>query len=102
MILSAYLISRLAGTEQRNSTFKLTVSLAKEEKRSMSTSLHLAGLELTGEEAFSLLMLALTSPQKLDATSERAVRKLAAYCRASEPDDCHHHGHHNGELYEAG
>ena len=38
------------------------------------------GLRLSEEEAFSLLGLCLTSPQGLDATSERALRKLAEYC----------------------
>ena len=38
------------------------------------------GLRLSEEEAFSLLGLCLTSPQSLDATSERALRKLAEYC----------------------
>lgn len=39
-----------------------------------------AGLSLTEEEAYSLLGLCLTSPQGLDATSERALRKLAEFC----------------------
>ncbi len=38
------------------------------------------GLRLTEEEAFSLLSLCLTSPNRLDLTSERALRKLAEYC----------------------
>jgi hypothetical protein len=38
------------------------------------------GLRLTEEEAFSLLSLCLTSPNRLDITSERALRKLAEYC----------------------
>lgn len=38
------------------------------------------GLKLTEEEAYALLGLALTSPNPLDATSERALRKLAEYC----------------------
>lgn len=38
------------------------------------------GLKLTEEEAFSLLGLCLTSPNGLDATSEKALRKLADYC----------------------
>jgi hypothetical protein len=38
------------------------------------------GLKLTEEEAFSLLGLCLTSPQSLDAVSEKALRKLAEYC----------------------
>ncbi len=39
-----------------------------------------AGLKLTEEEAFALLGLCLTSPQGLDGTSERALRKLAEFC----------------------
>lgn len=42
--------------------------------------LPMEGLKLTEEEAYSLLALALTSPQGLDAVSERALRKLAEYC----------------------
>ena len=38
------------------------------------------GLQLTEEEAYALLGLCLTSPQGLDATSERALRKLAGFC----------------------
>jgi hypothetical protein len=38
------------------------------------------GLRLTEEEAFALLGLCLTSPNLLDKTSERALRKLAEYC----------------------
>jgi hypothetical protein len=38
------------------------------------------GLRLTEEEAYSLLSLCLTSPNRLDATSEKALRKLAEYC----------------------
>lgn len=68
----------------------------------MGLGLKTAGLELTDEEAYSLLMLALTSTQKLDATSEKAVRKLAAYCQRSPVDHSHHNGHTSGELYEAG
>lgn len=37
------------------------------------------GLKLTEEEAFALLAMCLTSPHSLDATSEQALRKLAAY-----------------------
>lgn len=38
------------------------------------------GLKLTEDEAYALLSLCLTSPNGLDATSERALRKLADYC----------------------
>jgi hypothetical protein len=41
------------------------------------------GLKLTEEEAFALLGLCLTSPNRLDAVSEKALRKLAEYCTSS-------------------
>ncbi len=48
------------------------------------------GLRLTEEEAFSLLSLCLTSPNRLDLTSERALRKLAEYCtKRSNPLENH-------------
>lgn len=37
-------------------------------------------LELTNEEAYALLSLAMTSPNQLDATSEDAIHKLAQFC----------------------
>ena len=37
-------------------------------------------LELDEEEAYALLGLCMTSPCRLDADSERALRKLAEYC----------------------
>ena len=43
--------------------------------------IHKERLELTEEEAFALLNLAMTSGLQLDATSEKAVRKLADYCK---------------------
>lgn len=46
----------------------------------MTTGKNPGGLELTEEEAYHLLEMCLTSPQRLDATSERALRKLASYC----------------------
>jgi hypothetical protein len=39
-------------------------------------------LDLTEEEAFALLGLCITSPEKLDATAEQAMRKLASYCKS--------------------
>ncbi len=38
------------------------------------------GLRLTEEEAFALLGLCLTSPNGLDVTSEKAIKKLAEFC----------------------
>lgn len=37
-------------------------------------------LRLTEDEAFAILSLCLTSPQKLDGTSEMALKKLADFC----------------------
>lgn len=51
-------------------------------------SSHQEGLQLTEEEAFALLHLAMTSSQRLDATSEKALKKLAEYCSISN------HFHH--------
>lgn len=50
----------------------------------MLTSTAIPGLELTAEEAYALLDLAMTSPNKLDATSEAAIHKLARFCGAIE------------------
>lgn len=47
------------------------------------TGLKPAELALTEEEAFALLSLAMTSPSRLDVTSEKALRKLAEYCKNS-------------------
>jgi hypothetical protein len=55
----------------------------------MTTGLDPGGLKLTEEEAFSLLGLCLTSPQNLDAVSEKALRKLAEYCTTR----CNHADH---------
>lgn len=46
-----------------------------------ATSITEKGLELTAEEAFAILDLCMTSPDKLDATAERAMHKLAEFCR---------------------
>lgn len=46
----------------------------------MSPKPDLTGLQLTEEEAHGLLAMCLTSPHKLDATCESALRKLAQYC----------------------
>lgn len=39
-----------------------------------------AGLKLSEEEAYAILSLCLTSPTRIDSTSEKALRKLAAFC----------------------
>ncbi len=41
-------------------------------------------LELTEDEAFALLTLAMSSHIELDHTSECAVAKLATYCRQTQ------------------
>lgn len=48
-----------------------------------------SALELTEDEAYALLGLCLTSPNRLDAESERALRKLAEYCLGRS----NHHDH---------
>ncbi len=41
-------------------------------------------LELSEDEAFALLTLAVTSGVPLDSTSEKAVQKLAEYCKSHQ------------------
>ena len=53
----------------------------------MNTGPNTDGLKLTEEEAYALLSLAMTSPQLLDANSEKALRKLAEYCA----NNCNHY-----------
>lgn len=65
------------------------------------------GLRLTEEEAFALLGLCLTSPTGMDATSEKALRKLAEYCtsRSSDTSEIIHYSssnRRNSELAKAG
>jgi hypothetical protein len=66
------------------------------------------GLRLTEEEAYALLSLCLTSPNRLDATSEKAVRKLSAYCSTERNCVDSHHStgpqrmHLSCELSKAG
>lgn len=55
----------------------------------MNTGSNPEGLRLTEEEAYSLLNLCLTSPNGLDAVSERALRKLAEYCTSSSNTETH-------------
>lgn len=43
-------------------------------------------LDLTVDEAYALLELAMTSPVKLDPVSEAAIQKLARFCRKAEPE----------------
>jgi hypothetical protein len=57
----------------------------------MTTGKQPDGLKLTEEEAYALLGLCLTSPQGLDATSERALRKLAEFCSTTS----NHLGNHS-------
>ncbi len=46
------------------------------------TNLKSMELDLSEEEAFALLGLCMTSPDKLDATAEQAMRKLANFCKS--------------------
>jgi hypothetical protein len=58
-------------------------------------------LQLTEEEAFALLSLCVMSEEQLDAVSERAIRKLADFCR-SHPATSNHSRPADSELDEAG
>lgn len=60
------------------------------------------GIELTEEEAFSLLALCMTSPQRLDATSEKALRKLAEFCKSRAPGSSNYITQAVEKLEEAG
>lgn len=42
---------------------------------------HNERLELSEDEAFALLALAMTSEMALDLTAEKAVKKLVEYCK---------------------
>ena len=57
--------------------------------------------QLTEEEAFALLSLCVMSEEDLDAVSEKAIRKLADFCRA-HGSDCNHSAPAPSELSEAG
>lgn len=59
-------------------------------------------LQLTEEEAFALLSLCMMSEAALDAVSEKAIRKLADYCRHDRSNHSNHSEPEASELSEAG
>lgn len=59
-------------------------------------------LELTEDEAYSLLSLCLTSDLALDGQSERAVRKLADFCKSHKNANSNHKLPTIGSFCEAG
>lgn len=61
------------------------------------------GLNLTKEEAFSLLGLCLVSPGEVDAVTSLALRKLAVYASQGR-EECNHSWADDraGELQKAG
>ncbi|MBX3110416.1 MAG: hypothetical protein KF857_00280 [Fimbriimonadaceae bacterium] len=58
-------------------------------------------LELTEDEAFALLTLAMTSGIALDSVGERAVRKLAEHCKVHTRKPSNHRDT-DREFCEAG
>ncbi len=60
-----------------------------------------AGLQLNEEEAFALLGLSMMSPQTLDPTSEKALRKLAEFCKARTAVRCNHNLRARPKLKDA-
>lgn len=63
--------------------------------------IHSGRLELTEDEAYALLSLAMTSGMKFDSESEKAVKKLAAFCKGQH-HSCNHQPTNHCELDEAG
>lgn len=59
-------------------------------------------LELTEDEAYSLLSLCLTSDLAMDAQSEQAVRKLAEFCKSHKNATSNHKMPVIGGYCEAG
>lgn len=59
-------------------------------------------LELSEDEAFALLTLAMASDLEMDATSENAVAKLAKYCRNKQSINHHISALAKQELCETG
>lgn len=55
-------------------------------------------LMLSEDEAYALLSLCLTSPNRLDSTSEKALRKLAKFCTESS----NHHNNNEVQLQPVG
>ncbi len=60
------------------------------------------GLELNEEEAYALLALCMTSPNRLDAISEKALRKLATFCKTRNLENSNHLRPIQCELEQAG
>lgn len=59
-------------------------------------------LELTEDEAYALLSLCITSDMPLDVQSERALRKLADFCKNHKNSTSNHRKPTIGGLCEAG
>ena len=59
-------------------------------------------LELSEDEAYALLSLAMTSAMRLDKDSEKAVKKLADYCKSHHRLKSHYKKPANCEFEEAG
>lgn len=64
--------------------------------------IHSGRLELSEDEAYALLALAMTSGLKIDSESEKAVRKLADYCKSHSTNSHHKKKSADCELSEAG
>ncbi len=68
----------------------------------MLEGLRSESLQLTEEEALALLSLCLMSEEQLDATSEKALKKLAAFCGKGKSRKSNYKGQAGSELSEAG
>jgi len=59
-------------------------------------------LELTEDEAYSLLSLCMMSDLPLDGQSEKAIKKLAEFCKSHKFANRNHTKSVIAGLYEAG
>ena len=92
------------GTDRANKMHSNDVNthVGPSEEATMTVAQIPIGLQLTEEEAFALLGLCMTSPQRLDALSEKALKKLAVFCKSRHIDNSNHHMSAQCELDEAG
>jgi hypothetical protein len=84
--------SSMKGESHANKspTDDVMLEVVPSEEATMTIGHAPSGLQLTEDEAFALLGLCMTSPQKLDALSEKALRKLASFCKSRNLDSSNH------------
>lgn len=96
--------SHMKGESRANKTSDddVILEVVPSEEAAMTIGHVPTGLQLTEDEAFALLGLCMTSPQKLDALSEKALRKLASFCKSRNREHGNHKSPAQCEQSEAG